>query len=188
MNGWWEGKKLPFMVDGGSETHWISLKLAEQLGLDYKPTKETWGGVFGEKRHPAGKVTLPIKFGTQIYEVELAVLPDTDINLALGAPIYSLIRGFWNPATPQESEGFVRLFDTGEEIPLQLYVEVENRNIISTLKLTDKYRKLFEPIDFKNKMEFTDFEPYKVKLTEEAKNVERQMVKTPNWSFRDREI
>ena len=188
MNGWWKGRKLPFMVDGGSETNWISLKLAQQLELEFKPTNETWGGVFGDKRKPAGKVTVPVKFGSQTYDIELAVLPDTDINLALGAPVYGVLRGFWNPALPQEPQGFVRLFETGEEIPLELYDEEENRNIISSLKLTDKYKKVFEPLEFDKKMEFTDFEPYKVKLTEEAEEVERQMVKTPNWSFRDREI
>jgi len=65
MNGWWKGRKLPFMVDGGSETNWISLKLARQLELEFKPTKETWGGVFGDERKPAGKVTIPVKFGSQ---------------------------------------------------------------------------------------------------------------------------
>jgi hypothetical protein len=53
------------MVDGGSETNWISLKLARQLGLEYKPTNETWGGVFGDKRKSAGNVTIPVKLGSQ---------------------------------------------------------------------------------------------------------------------------
>ena len=142
VTGWWDGKKLPFVIDTGAEANFISQELAAELELNFTRKDRQLRTVKRDYVDQIGKVTLPIKFGRDTtLQLSFAVLKEGHFNLALGLPALEKLDANFHLATRKNPEGSLTL-PNREIVPLYLYEERKDRDIVAKVTIDKQQEKL----------------------------------------------
>lgn len=180
--------KIPFCFDSGAGGNYMHVDVVKKLKLDMHHDAQVFRSFNNKEQSSIGTVEVEVKFGAQVHPMKFYVFPECFTKAALGMSAVEALGGQWTFATAQnEFNGQVMMSD-GEILPLEPYDEEENHNLLAAMRLVEKHRSLFQPIEMNVKYEPIKTEPYKNELTKEAEELPRKFPPKPHWAFRDQSI